>query len=126
VETPLFLTSESSFEGENPRSAVGVSNSDWDSKGGNRHEGNQTLKTERRQLGKLPDQWTFESDVCCRERKVQERSRSAVADGLGSAASTLWRKAELARVDSGASASESPSSWENHTAEETANSIVGS
>jgi hypothetical protein len=34
------------------------------SKGANRQEGSQTLKAEHRQRGNLPDQWTFESDMC--------------------------------------------------------------
>lgn len=51
-------------EGHNPMSAVDAKSVHWDSKGANRHEGTQTLKAEQRQGGNLPDQWTFESDVC--------------------------------------------------------------
>jgi hypothetical protein len=55
---------ESRFEGENPMSAAGGLTARSGSRGANRQEGDQTLKAEPRQPGKLPDQWTLESHMC--------------------------------------------------------------
>jgi hypothetical protein len=50
-------------KGRIPR-ALWVFSTHWGSKGVNRQEGSQTLKAELRQPGILPDQWTFEPDMC--------------------------------------------------------------
>jgi len=68
-ENAVALRGPRAWKGANPRSAAGGLNFRWGSKGVNRQEGSQTLKAEQRQPGKLPDQWTFGSDVCCREVK---------------------------------------------------------
>jgi hypothetical protein len=84
-----------SLEGANPKSAAGGQTVRWGSKGANRQEGDQTLKTERRQRGMLPDQWTFGSDQCCREKKSMRGVEVVSAISTRPNGLSLWRKAKL-------------------------------
>jgi hypothetical protein len=95
--------------------------------GANRQEGSQTLKAEQRQGWKPAGPVDLQRWQVLKGTKVQERSRPAAAGRLGSLGQYSGGQGNSQEAEFGRfGVSGSAPGQEDHTAEETANSTVGS
>jgi hypothetical protein len=79
AETSEYLSRGQASKGRIPRALPVRNRTGQGPKGVSRQEGTQTLKADRSGQVKPANEWTFDSDMCCREQKLMRG-----ADGLRS------------------------------------------